>query len=71
MSASITSIDALHARLDGDLDRSRSLWEEVLAVARQRGYQLLEVDALEGLGQLADAEALRAETGYRFRFWNS
>ena len=71
MSASITSIDALHARLDGDLDRSRSLWEEVLAVARQRGYRLLEVDALEGLGQLADAEALRAETGYRFRFWNS
>lgn len=80
--ASIMSVHAAHAVVDGDLATGRALWERVLTLASAGGYELLVVDALEALAvieqragngaaaaaRLADAGARRAATDNRFRF---
>jgi len=83
MAASIASIHAACAAVDGDGDRAASLWRSVLGDAARGGYLLLVCDALEALGCLAArrgadstlavsliaaARACRDEIGYRFRF---
>jgi predicted ATPase/DNA-binding XRE family transcriptional regulator len=83
MAASINSIHAACAAVDGDGARAAALWRSVLGDAARAGYLLLVCDALEALGGLAARRggdptlavrliaaggACRDETGYRFRF---
>jgi hypothetical protein len=82
MGASVTSLDAANAAVQGDDALADSLWKAVLNVSAANGYLVLVSDALEALGCIASrrtdttkaaylilaARDCRQEAGYHHRF---